>query len=112
MGIKSRTYKDVFVVRYWNTRGILRVVEAEVTEYDSGSRAAYWGDFFASAHNNEFFYTYEDACLEVERLAKKRVTAFTKALAKTQDILNEAKIGEVATTKVDNQMDRMKRESK
>lgn len=107
-----RSVKDIYVVKYWFTQGILHVVEADVQEYKSGRRMAEWGMYGTYAHNDGFFFTYEEACEHVAKLAQKRLASVKKSLAKIETITNMALIKGLKLVEIDNQNQRMARDRK
>jgi hypothetical protein len=87
---------DIYVTKWWATRGIVLVRGAKIKEYVKGfHRMAMWGEFDAVVHDQDFHFSYEDACRRVVDMADCRIRSMEKQRSKIESIKNRADNGSI-----------------
>jgi len=101
---KIREYEaDIYVTKWWATKGIILVHGARVAEYAGGSlnRMATWGAWGVTVRDQDFHFSYEDACRRVADQAERKIASVERQLSKLANIEAQARSGEVLVREVD-----------
>ena len=100
---KIRKYEaDVYVTKWWATKGIILVRGAMVAEYVGGDihRTATWGAWCVTVRNHDFHFFYEDACRWVADQAERKIASVERQLSKLANIEAQARSGELRVREI------------